>query len=400
MKLLKTGALASARMHRPAAWLAAALVAALLPGCAAYNAIVPGSEARTMREQSSVKLPVRFNDEVVPANVAVKPITAELIIALTKAARDAAAPADPSVNPRAAPIPLGQDYRVGPGDVLTITVWDHPELTTPAGQYRSANESGTLVNEDGTIFYPYVGVLRVNGMRLAEIRNLITTRLAKYIEKVQLDVRVNAFRSKRVYVVGEVKTPGLQEINDIPMTMVDAVNRSGGFTAESDPSRILITRGGTTYRVDLQALYEDGATWQNIRLEPGDVVNVPDRQQNKIFVLGEVTKPGSYIMNKRRSTLAEVLADAGWVNQLTSNPSWIFVMRGNTDQPELFNLDARSPDALLLADQFPLRPRDIVYVDVADVARWNRVISNILPTATLLNTVSTTQFPLFGGRQP
>ncbi len=353
-----------------------------------------------MREQSSVKLPVRFNDEVVPANVAVKPITAELIIALTKAARDAAAPADPSVNPRAAPIPLGQDYRVGPGDVLTITVWDHPELTTPAGQYRSANESGTLVNEDGTIFYPYVGVLRVNGMRLAEIRNLITTRLAKYIEKVQLDVRVNAFRSKRVYVVGEVKTPGLQEINDIPMTMVDAVNRSGGFTAESDPSRILITRGGTTYRVDLQALYEDGATWQNIRLEPGDVVNVPDRQQNKIFVLGEVTKPGSYIMNKRRSTLAEVLADAGWVNQLTSNPSWIFVMRGNTDQPELFNLDARSPDALLLADQFPLRPRDIVYVDVADVARWNRVISNILPTATLLNTVSTTQFPLFGGRQP
>ena len=97
--------------------------------------------------------------------------------------------------------------------MLTIPVWDHPEFTTPVGQCRSANESGTLVNEDGTIFYPYVGVLRVSGMRLAEIRNLITTRLAKYIEKVQLDVRVNAFRSKRVYVVGEVKTLGLQEIN-------------------------------------------------------------------------------------------------------------------------------------------------------------------------------------------
>jgi polysaccharide export outer membrane protein len=95
-----------------------------------------------------------------------------------------------------------------------------------------------------------------------------------------------------------------------------------------------------------------------------------------------------------------VLSDAGWVNQTSANASWIFVMRGNTDQPELFNLDARSPDALLLADQFPMRPRDIVYVDVADVARWNRVISNILPTATLLNTISQTQYPLFGGRQP
>jgi polysaccharide export outer membrane protein len=75
-------------------------------------------------------------------------------------------------------------------------------------------------------------------------------------------------------------------------------------------------------------------------------------------------------------------------------------MRGGADSPELFHLNASSPDALLLADRFPLRPRDIVYVDVADVARWNRVVTNILPTATMLNTISTTQYPLFGGRNP
>jgi polysaccharide export outer membrane protein len=211
---------------------------------------------------------------------------------------------------------------------------------------------------------------------------------------------VVTFRSKRIYVVGEVAKAGLLEINDIPMTMLEAVNRAGGFTTAADHANVLLTRAGKTYRVDLQALYENGVTSQNVRLEPGDIVNVPDRQQNKIFVLGEVAKPGSYVMNKRRSTLAEALGDAGFVNQLTSNPGWIFVMRGGADSPELFHLDARSPDALLLADRFPLQPRDIVYVDVADVARWNRVITNILPTATMLNTISQTQYPLFGGGQP
>jgi polysaccharide export outer membrane protein len=200
-------------------------------------------------------------------------------------------------------------------------------------------------------------------------------------------------------VVGEVKQPGLLAITDIPATIIEAVNKVGGFTNEADHSQVLLTRNGTTWRVDLQALYEDGATGQNVLLQAGDIINVPDRQLNKVFVLGEVKKPGSMVMNKKRLTLAEALADAGYIEQLTSNPHWIFVMRGQGDKPELFHLDSKSPDALLLADRFPLRARDIVFVDAAEVARWNRVITNILPTASLLNSVSGIDYPLFGGRQ-
>jgi polysaccharide export outer membrane protein len=116
-------------------------------------------------------------------------------------------------------------------------------------------------------------------------------------------------------------------------------------------------------------------------------------------VLGEVTKPGSMIMSKKRSTLAEALADAGYISQDRANPKWIYLMRGDSDKPELFHLDGSSPDAMLLADRFPLQPRDIIYVDAADVVRWNRVISNILPTATTLYQTSLTQYPLFGGRR-
>jgi polysaccharide export outer membrane protein len=223
--------------------------------------------------------------------------------------------------------------------------------------------------------------------------------LAKYIEKVQIDVRMTSFRSKRVYVVGEVAKPGLLEVTDIPMTVLEAVNRAGGFGPEADHSRVLLTRKGITYRVDIQAMYETGATEQNALLEPGDILNVQDRSFNKVFVLGEVAKPGSLIMSKKRSTLAEALADAGYISQDRSNPKWIYVMRGDTDTPELFHMDGRSPDALLLADRFPLKPRDIVYVDAADLVRWNRVISNILPTAQTLNQTSAARYPLLGGRQ-
>lgn len=379
------------RAVSPARWARVAGLFALVAGIAGC-AVVPGQTSHGMREQSAVKLPVKDGDEMVPANVTVQEISADLLIEQVRAQR-------PQTAPVAAPPPGYDDYVLGPGDVINVIVWEHPELTIPAGEFRSAESSGTVVGEDGNIFYPYVGIVHVDGMTLAELRNELIRKLSKWIENVQLDVRVAAYRSKRVYVVGEINNPGLQPVNDIPLTVIEAINRAGGLTNEADHSNITLTRDGVTYRVDLQALYEDGLVSQNVLLQHGDILNVPDRRFNKVFILGEVRQPGSYLMDKRRKTLAELISDSGDLDKVTANPNQIYVMRGSTDKPEIYHLDSRTPDALLLADQFPLQPRDIVYVDAADSARWNRVITNILPSFTLMNTASGTDFPLFGGRQ-
>lgn len=289
------------------------------------------------------------------------------------------------------------DYKVGPSDILTIIVWEHPELTIPAGAERSAEQAGTVVGNDGRIYFPYAGVMQVAGKTLSEIRAILTEKLNRYIENVKLDVRIAQYNHKRVYVVGEVKSPSIQKITHIPPTIIEMINGAGGFTPNADSRQITLTRNNQTYRVDLLALYEKGDTSQNIFVEDGDVINVQDSVYNKIFVLGEVNTPGSFLMNKSRKSLAEALGDAGGVNQNTSNPEHVYVLRYDENGSSVFHLDAKSAESFILADQFPLKPRDVVYVDSAKVVRWNRVIQNISGTVNILNDSSSTSFPLFQG---
>ncbi|WP_404408579.1 polysaccharide biosynthesis/export family protein [Pseudidiomarina marina] len=278
------------------------------------------------------------------------------------------------------------DYRVGKGDILNITVYNHPELTIPAGSMRSAQESGNWVHNDGTIFYPYIGKVEVEGMRVSEIRDIIAKRLATYIESPQVDVTVASFRSQRVYVTGEVQKPGVLPVTNVPMTLIEAVSESGGLTPEADWTTVTLTRNNQEFDFNLRELYQQGNTDQNILLQPNDVLHVARNDQNKVFVLGEVRQPKSYMMGRSGMTLAEALADAGGWFEATADAEGVFVIRAANPASgrvaEVYQLNAKNATALVLAEQFKLQQRDIVYVTAAPVARWNRVISQLLPSIT------------------
>jgi polysaccharide export outer membrane protein len=312
-----------------------------------------------------------------PPEPGVVEITPDLLVALARQrARVAMAPAPDPLAAQAA----AYEYRVAPHDVLSEIVWDHPELTIPAGEFRSAEATGHPVNADGTMFYPHVGVVRVAGMTLSEIRKLLTERLTKYVTNPQLDVKVATFRGKKVHVTGEVREPGPVPYTDVPLRVQDAISIAKGLLPEADPQRVTLSRGGKSHLLDLQALYERGDLGQNWLLQDGDVIHVPDRNRNKVYVLGEVRRPASRLMVKGRMNLAEAIGDSEGVDPLTSNPGAIFVVRGRYEQPKVYRLDASSPDALLLATRFELEPQDVVFVAATKLTTWNRVISQILPT--------------------
>ncbi len=279
---------------------------------------------------------------------------------------------------------VGYSYRVAPHDVLSVIVWDHPELTIPAGEFRSAEATGHTVAADGTMFYPHVGVIQVAGKTLREIREILTQRLTHIIERPQLDVRVVSFRGQKVQVTGEVVAPSSVPITDVPMRVQDAISQARGLTPEADLRTVTLSRGGKMFTLDLQALYEQGDVSQNWLLQDGDILHVPDRSRNKVFVLGEVRRPSSRVMVKGRMTLAEAIGDSEGFDPVSSNPAKLYVIRGSFDRPTIYKLDAESPDALLLATQFQLQPHDVVFVSAHNLTRWNRIISQIQPTVQLL----------------
>jgi len=386
--------------------------------------VVPGMHVWHFASESSVEMPVTESNATILKKLNIEPITAQLIVDLEKDFNNRSLGPnnvanlyfDYRIGSQATknglpPKEAQSQYHVGPRDILNITVWDHPELTIPAGEFRSAETAGTVVGEDGNIFYPYAGVIKAAGKTVEEIREELTQKLSVYIEQVQLDVRVTAYRSQRVYVVGEVKTPGIQLVKDIPLTVLEAINGAGGFEIEADSRNIILTRAGKTYNVNLLALYEGGDLRQNVTLQHGDVLNVPDRQFNKIFIFGDTsaattgsgsaalpggsgsTRSRSLYMSKGRMTMAEALSDAGGISQDLSDAARIFVFRGGLGKPKIYHLDSKSPDALLLADRFPLQPRDVIFVDRAEGVRWNQIIDQVQPTVSLLNQFIGIPFP-------
>ncbi|WP_445004363.1 polysaccharide export protein [Halomonas mongoliensis] len=296
---------------------------------------------------------------------------------------------------RAAPMPESLraeidawTYRIGPGDVLSIIVYDHPELTIPAGAERSAAEAGNQVRNDGTIHYPFIGRVQVAGKTLDEVRELVSTRLANYIFEPQVDVGVADFRSQKVYVSGAVDSPGSLPITSVPLTITDAISQVGGAESNANWHEVILTRNGEEQRLSLYALLREGDQNQNRLLRDGDVLHVPSAENQAVAMMGQVRSPGNLSLGNERLSLTDALARAGGINETSAQASGIFVIRGHQEAGSdklatVYQLDVRNATAFTLGSHFPLQPQDVVYVTTAPIARWNRVISLLLPSIRL-----------------
>ncbi len=286
-------------------------------------------------------------------------------------------------------------YKIGPNDVLYITVWDHPELTAPSGAQQQIDANGRIVRPDGTIFYPYIGKINAAGKTIEELRASIAQNLTQYIDSPQVDLGVIRFASQKAVLSGAVLKSGPIAITTSPLSLTEAVGTAGIDTINADLSGLMLIRDGHDYNLDMDSINTKGSQLHNVYLKDGDQLYLPYNDKKKIYVMGEVLIPQALKFKTTNMTLADVIGSVGGLNQTTSNGNALYVIRGaenlETQPAKVFQLDAKSPTALAVASQFELKPQDIVYVGPAQVTRWNRLISQLVPSASIVGTGASAQ---------
>jgi polysaccharide export outer membrane protein len=220
-------------------------------------------------------------------------------------------PAAPTTFPTASRLTTQPDYEIGPEDVLAVTVFDQPDLS---GRYT--------VELDGTFSFPFIGRVTAGGQTIRAFETALRTSLADgFFKNPQVTVAVEAYRSQRIFVIGEVKVPGTLPLTG-GLTLMEAIARAGS-TTEAASDDVVIVRGGqgagpaTTHsagvetggkevvRVNLRRLQQGAA---GVVLRDGDTVFVG--RLDPVYVYGQVKSPGSYPV-RGQTTLLQALSLAG-----------------------------------------------------------------------------------------
>src|SRR4051812_14499477 len=271
-----------------ACWRAAfsLVLVAFVHGCAVVTA--PGFDYADAQNRNSITLGQYVpGDANNPPQGVVTPITPSLVQAQQQAKMREVPAGVKRLFATATP------YTIGPSDVISVTVYDHPELLPNAGAVISqqadptgiSSAPGIIVGADGQVAFPFIGRVKVEGLTEIESSDLVQSRLARFIKQPQVAVRINSFRSRRAYVEGEVRLPGTQIFTDVPMTLPEAINRAGGITANGDRSFVTLTRNNDTTVINLMQLQEMGVNPSQILLQSGDLVTVRNRDESKVFVM-------------------------------------------------------------------------------------------------------------------
>jgi protein involved in polysaccharide export with SLBB domain/capsular polysaccharide biosynthesis protein len=254
--------------------------------------------------------------------------------------------------------PWQEHFTLGPGDVLTFGLYDHPELT----------RTEVPIGPDGRVNYLEATNVLATGLTVDELRAKLDEDLGQYRRSPHTLLTPIAYRSKKYYMLGKVTTKGVYTL-DRPLTVLEALARANGLESAlvdrniiglTDFSRSFIARQGKRLPLDFQRLFQQGDLSQNVEVEPGDYIYFAPGDVSQVYVVGEVRLPGTVTYTPDLTIIGAITQRGGYTERAFK--ARVLVVRGslNTPQGIVVNthaiLDANEPD-------FKLRPRDIIYVN-------------------------------------
>jgi polysaccharide export outer membrane protein len=297
---------------------------------------------------------------------------------------------------------FGSPVSVAPGDVLKVRVFEPYEGNIfPTIQKPGADFGPQRVSTDGTIEVPFAGVVHVAGLDLPQIERRIANQLSNRAQEPQVIVEFVADRTHTVLVAGDVRNPGRVSVLEGTRTVVEAINRAGGLSgggqggALASQFQVTLRRHG---QVILTAQYSDILNGGDVGVQRGDEIVV--RPNSKVYtVLGAVLKAGNVEMTKPDLNLLEALGQVGGLSDERANKTGVFVFRmgdifaSPTARARVFRLDLNQPVSIFVAQQFGMHPKDVVYVTNAPLYEYNKVLTAIYRTFSIVGIAKGSVIP-------
>ena len=232
----------------------------------------------------------------------------------------------------------GASYIVGARDVLVITSYDQPDLT---GRFT--------IETDGSFTYPLIGRVHIGGLTLRAVEELLGKELVAggFFKDPQITVAIEQYRSQKIHIVGEVRTPGTYPVSG-DMRLIEVLALAGSTTPMASGEVVIVHGSNASQRVDLREL-ENGDASHNVRLVNGDTVFV--QRAESVYLFGQVRNPGAYPFRQKKTTVLQALSLAGGVTE-----------RGSTTRIQIVRItDGKKKEIAAQLDDF-VEPRDTIIV--------------------------------------
>lgn len=249
-----------------------------------------------------------------------------------------------------------KEYKIGPKDLLEITVFELPELNQTV-----------RVSEDGSISLPLLGKVEIEGLSKEELEKKLAGLLEeKYLKKARVTIFIREYQSKRVSVIGAVGKPGMYELIG-RVSLLELISQAGGLTDRASSELYVLREGKNGIQaklaIDLNDLIINNNQKLNIPLMPKDVINIPIDQIINIFVFGAVRNPGALqVKMSKKITLLQAIAQAGGTAEGASK-SGILIKRKDNKTGKETKIKVNLKDILNgKKPDIELKEGDVVYV--------------------------------------
>lgn len=268
-------------------------------------------------------------------------------------------------------------YRVGPGDILLVRDLDHPDLFTGERRAEAPGMHLFEIQDDGLLPLPLVGPVQASGKTLPQLLSDLNNAYGQYVRAPNISVTVAKYRSQKVYVLGQVNIPGAYPF-DGKISVLDAIGQARGLSERADLMGSYVIRGEELLPVNLYALLRKGDLRHNIVLADRDLIHIADSSDRKVYVLGEVRKPGVFPMGSEPLRLIDAISMAGGLDLVTARKGNILLVRGSYADPTVYSLDLADVMNIAMAETF-LEPGDRIYATATGLANWSRTMRQLLP---------------------